>query len=82
MIWSTTVYPQTPAVGVGTAFLVIAFGQALASPLLGLIAGAFGEAAPFAAALAIGAGAVALRPRGAAADATSGKKRRTQQEFI
>ncbi|NWN87496.1 MAG: YbfB/YjiJ family MFS transporter [Micrococcaceae bacterium] len=41
LIWGTNVYPYSPASGVGIAFLVIALGQAVGSPLMGMIAGAF-----------------------------------------
>jgi predicted MFS family arabinose efflux permease len=35
LVWSTQTYRGTPALGVGAAFLMIAVGQALGSPLLG-----------------------------------------------
>jgi len=64
LVWGTRTYPDTPALGVGAAFLLIAVGQTLAAPVLGLLSDlvtaplAFGVAA-----LAAAFGALAL-PRG------------------
>jgi predicted MFS family arabinose efflux permease len=58
LVWGTRAYPDAPALGVGAAFLLIAVGQALAAPALGLLSDlatapvAFGAAA---AAAAVGA---------------------------
>jgi predicted MFS family arabinose efflux permease len=63
LLWGLRIYPDHPAFGVGAPFFLIAAGQALASPLIGLLSDAttatiaFGVAA---AGLAIGA---AVRPR-------------------
>lgn len=37
LIWGTRVYSRQPAAGVGLAFLMIALGQALGAPLIGLV---------------------------------------------
>ena len=50
LIWGTRVYSQSPAAGVGLAFLVIAFGQAAGAPILGALAEAEGARLAFAAA--------------------------------
>ncbi|MEU2204620.1 MFS transporter [Microbacterium oleivorans] len=38
LVWSTRVFVDSPATGVGVAFLALAIGQALGSPLIGWIA--------------------------------------------
>ncbi|NDK32431.1 MFS transporter [Nesterenkonia haasae] len=38
LIWGTRAYVETPASGVGLAFLVIALGQAAAAPVIGAVA--------------------------------------------
>ncbi|MCA1006905.1 YbfB/YjiJ family MFS transporter [Rhodococcus hoagii] len=60
LIWSTHVYPGTPAVGVGLTFLLIAVGQAAAAPLLGFVADRTSLTVSFwiSAGLALGAGAL------------------------
>jgi len=64
LVWGTRAYPDAPAVGVGAAFLLIAVGQALAAPALGLLADLATAPVAFgAAAVAAAAGALAL-PRG------------------
>lgn len=35
LLWGTAVHARDPAVGVGTAFLMVALGQALAAPVIG-----------------------------------------------
>lgn len=37
LLWGTSVHARHPAVGVGTAFLVVALGQALAAPVIGAL---------------------------------------------
>jgi predicted MFS family arabinose efflux permease len=63
LLWGVRIYPDHPAFGVGAPFFLIAAGQALGSPLIGLLSDAttatiaFGVAA---AGLAFGA---TVRPR-------------------
>ena len=63
LLWGVRTYPDHPAFGVGAPFFLIAAGQAIGSPLIGLLSDvstattAFGVAA---AGLALGA---AVRPR-------------------
>ncbi len=63
LLWGVRIYPDHPAFGVGAPFFLIAAGQALGSPLIGLLSDAttatiaFGVAA---AGLAVGA---TVRPR-------------------
>lgn len=64
LVWGTRAYPDTPALGVGAAFLLIAVGQALVAPVLGLLSDLATAPVAFgAAAVAAAAGALAL-PRG------------------
>ncbi len=64
LVWGTRTYPDTPALGVGAAFLLIAVGQTLAAPVLGLLSDLVTAPVAFgAAALAAAVGALAL-PRG------------------
>jgi hypothetical protein len=61
LVWGTRTYPDAPALGVGAAFLLIAVGQTLAAPALGLLSDvATGAVAFGAAAVAAAAGALAL----------------------
>lgn len=63
LVWATRLYPDGPAFGVGAAFLLIALGQAVAAPVVGLLSDL--ATAPIAfctAALVTALGAV-LRPR-------------------
>jgi predicted MFS family arabinose efflux permease len=62
LIWGTRLYPDRPAFGIGAPFLLVALGQAVAAPVIGLLADATGPAVAFgAAALTVVLGAV-LRP--------------------
>jgi predicted MFS family arabinose efflux permease len=64
LVWGTRTYPDSPALGVGAAFLLIAVGQALAAPVVGLLSDLVTAPIAFgAAALAAAGGAFAL-PRG------------------
>ncbi|TWF81700.1 putative MFS family arabinose efflux permease [Pseudonocardia hierapolitana] len=64
LVWGTRTYPDAPALGVGAAFLLIAVGQTLAAPALGLLSDfATAPVAFGAAAVAAAGGALAL-PRG------------------
>jgi predicted MFS family arabinose efflux permease len=86
LVWGTRVYPDRPALGVGAAFLLIAVGQAIGAPLLGLITdlvtatGAFYVAAATA---AVGAAVhpthARTRPNGGGSDGTSGPARRSRR---
>lgn len=63
LLWGVRIYPDHPAFGVGAPFFLIAAGQAIGSPLIGLLSDSTTAAAAFgvaAAGLAIGA---AVRPR-------------------
>lgn len=63
LIWTTEVYSHSPAMGVGTAFLVIALGQAAATPTLGLLMEQSTAAAPFYAAALAATIACVITPR-------------------
>lgn len=71
LVWSTRVFAERPARGVGMAFVAIALGQAAIAPVLGAIADATSLVAAFwvAAALALTASAVRPPRRSRAADA-------------
>src|SRR5690625_4848540 len=62
LLWAAYVYTGAPAVGVGAAFLLIAAGQAAASPVIGLLSDSFGPTAAFTAAAALAVAGTALRP--------------------
>lgn len=62
LIWGTVVYPQTPAVGVGLAFLAIALGQSAGAPLVGAVSEASGPLAGFAAAALVAFAGAFIRP--------------------
>ncbi|MBA8824175.1 putative MFS family arabinose efflux permease [Saccharopolyspora lacisalsi] len=64
LLWGTHVYPAAPAFGVGAAFLLIAAGQALGSPLVGLLSDIHSPTSAFLTAAAAAALGAALRPRG------------------
>jgi predicted MFS family arabinose efflux permease len=72
LVWGTRLYPDMPAFGVGAPFLLLALGQAVAAPVVGLLADAAGPAVAFGAAAAVtllsmiatsGAGTAAMRLR-------------------
>jgi predicted MFS family arabinose efflux permease len=65
LVWGTRTFPDAPALGVGAAFLLIALGQTLAAPVVGLLSDIATAPVAFgAAALAAALGMLAL-PRGA-----------------
>jgi hypothetical protein len=64
LVWGTRTYPDAPAVGVGAAFLLIAVGQALAAPALGLLADLTTAPVAFGAAAVVAAGGALALPRG------------------
>ena len=47
LVWSTRVYPDSTSFGVGLAFFMIAFGQALGAPAAGALIETFGAATTF-----------------------------------
>lgn len=63
LVWGTRTYPDMPAFGVGAAFLLIALGQALAGPVVGLLSDLATEPTAFYAAALVTALGVLLRPR-------------------
>ncbi|MFV0430146.1 MAG: MFS transporter [Arachnia sp.] len=63
LIWGTRVYTQTPAAGVGFAFLVIALGQAGGAAAVGAIAEASSPQSAFLAAAVIAVLGCLIRPR-------------------
>jgi predicted MFS family arabinose efflux permease len=63
LVWGTRLYPDMPAFGVGAPFLLVALGQAVAAPVVGLLSDATTPAVAFcAAALSTVLGTLA-RPR-------------------
>ncbi|MFS0866586.1 MFS transporter [Microbacterium sp. 179-B 1A2 NHS] len=62
LVWSTRVYADVPARGVGVAFLALALGQAVGAPLLGGGADAAGLPAAFVAAAAVALIGALVRP--------------------
>jgi predicted MFS family arabinose efflux permease len=67
LVWGTRAYPDTPALGVGAAFLLIAVGQALAAPVLGLLSDLATAPVAFGTAAVVAAGGTLALPRGASA---------------
>ena len=67
LLSGTHVYPDAPAFGVGAAFLLLAVGQAVGAPLIGVAADLTSQPTAFLTAAAAAAAAVALRPTTAAA---------------
>lgn len=63
LVWATRLYPDRAATGVGLAFLVLAVGQAVAAPLVGLLAErtTVGLAFVSCAAVAVAGGLLTLR---------------------
>jgi predicted MFS family arabinose efflux permease len=64
LVWGTRTYPDAPAVGVGAAFLLIAVGQAIAAPALGLLVDLATAPVAFGAAAVVAAGGALALPRG------------------
>lgn len=68
LIWGTRIYTETPAAGVGFAFLVIALGQAGGAPAIGAIAEASSPQSAFLVAALIAVLGCLIRPRAAELD--------------
>lgn len=62
LIWGTRLYTDTPAAGVGLAFLVIALGQAGGSPAIGAVAGESSPQTAFLVAASIAVVGCLIRP--------------------
>ncbi|WP_232666772.1 MFS transporter [Pseudonocardia sp. TRM90224] len=63
LVWGTRVFPDRPAFGVGAAFLLIAIGQVVGAPLVGLLIDVAGAPTAFVAAAAVAALGATARPR-------------------
>lgn len=63
LLWGTRTYPDRPVRGVGAAFLLIALGQAVGAPVLGLVADTVGTPGAFAVAAGIAVLGALVRPR-------------------
>ena len=63
LLWGTRVFPDRPVLGVGAAFLLLALGQALGAPLLGLLADHLTLAGAFLAATVLLVLGATVRPR-------------------
>jgi predicted MFS family arabinose efflux permease len=63
LLWATRVHPERPVFGVGATFLVIALGQALGAPLLGVVADAVTLPGAFLVAAVVCALGALVRPR-------------------
>jgi predicted MFS family arabinose efflux permease len=64
LVWGTRTHPDAPAIGVGAAFLLIAVGQTLAAPTLGLLSDLTTAPVAFGAAAVAAAGGALALPRG------------------
>ncbi len=63
LLWGTCLYPDAPAFGVGAPFLLLALGQAVAAPAIGLLSDVATSAAAFCAAALLAVLGVLPRPR-------------------
>jgi predicted MFS family arabinose efflux permease len=63
LLWATRVHPDRPVLGVGATFLVIALGQALGAPVLGVVADAVTLPGAFLVAAVVCALGAFIRPR-------------------
>jgi predicted MFS family arabinose efflux permease len=63
LVWGTRIHPDAPSLGVGAAFLLIAVGQALAAPAIGLLADLTTAPVAFGAAAVAAAGGALALPR-------------------
>jgi predicted MFS family arabinose efflux permease len=66
LVWGTRTYPDAPALGVGAAFLLIALGQTLGAPVVGLLSDLATAPVAFGAAALVAALGVIAMPRGLA----------------
>lgn len=62
LVWSTRIFVGSPATGVGAAFLALALGQALGSPLIGWVADLADLRLATAVAAGLGLGALVFTP--------------------
>ncbi len=62
LLSGTQIYPDAPAFGVGAAFLLIAVGQAVGAPLIGILTDLTSQPTAFLIAAAAAAAAVVLKP--------------------
>jgi predicted MFS family arabinose efflux permease len=63
LLWGTRLYPDAPAFGVGAPFLLLALGQAVAAPAIGLLSDVATSAAAFCAAALLAVLGALPRPR-------------------
>jgi predicted MFS family arabinose efflux permease len=63
LVWGTRTHPDAPALGVGAAFLLIAVGQTLAAPALGLLSDVATAPVAFGAAAVMAVGGALATPR-------------------
>lgn len=66
LLWGTRLYPERAAVGVGIGFLMIAVGQALGAPLVGLLTDATSATVAFLGCAGLGLLGMLVRPGTAA----------------
>ncbi|MEJ3655593.1 MFS transporter [Actinomycetes bacterium KLBMP 9759] len=69
LVWGTRVFPRRPAFGVGAAFLLIAIGQVLGAPLVGLVTDLTSATWAFCLAAAVAVLGAVARPRAVDNDA-------------
>lgn len=62
LVWSTRVYPDSPSLGVGLSFFMIALGQAFGAPAAGVLIDTRGAITTFILFAMVGAAAAAVRP--------------------
>jgi predicted MFS family arabinose efflux permease len=71
LLWSTYLYPDRTAFGVGVAFFILAAGQALGAPATGMLIDVLGDRAAFVVIALAGLCALAMRPIRATPAATA-----------
>ncbi len=62
LVWSTRIYPDRPSFGVGASFLMIAVGQAVGAPLVGVVIDLAGFLSAFGLVAVVGLVGAAVRP--------------------
>ncbi len=78
ILWAVREHPDEPGAGVATAFLIVAIGQAVASPLAGMLIDAAGLRIAFLAAALVAGSGVLARPARADRDASGARSERAR----
>ncbi|MDZ4267300.1 MAG: YbfB/YjiJ family MFS transporter [Mycobacterium sp.] len=74
LVWGTRVYPDSPSLGVGMSFFMLAVGQGLGAPTAGVLIDTQGATTTFILLALVGATAAAVRPVAAPVHALDGRR--------